>query len=162
MPLSQSSSTCSDLGRRQVFRLILPQPAACKAYGLCTSVRGNCQRWSPLLRRWGLVRTIPRAPGRPRAGPGARARAPFFPSLPPIALRHRAGSRRARFRCLPSTSSSNDKHQHQHPLPQSQIPPSSGPGGPETPELAPPRLFASRWVPSPRTPYLSAGPHSVP
>jgi len=72
MPLPQSSSTCSDLGRRQVFRLFLPQPAACKAYGLCTSVRGNCQRWSPLLRRWGLVRTTPRAPGRPRAGPGAR------------------------------------------------------------------------------------------
>jgi len=55
----------------------------------------------------------------------------------------------------------NDKHQHQHPLPQSQLPPSSGPGGPETPELAPPRLFASRWVPSPRTPCLSAGPHSL-
>ena len=45
---------------------------------------GNCQRWSPLRRRRGLVRTIPRAPGRPRAGPGARARAPFFPSLPQL------------------------------------------------------------------------------
>ena len=73
-----------DLGRSQVFRLFLPQPAACKAHGLCTSVRGNCQRWSPLRRRRGLVRTIPRAPGRPRAGPGARARAPFFPSLPQL------------------------------------------------------------------------------
>ena len=74
----------SDLGRSQVFRLFLPQPAACKAHGLCTSVRGNCQRWSPLRRRRGLVRIIPRAPGPEpgRALVPAHLSSHHFPQLP--------------------------------------------------------------------------------
>ena len=101
-------------------------------------------------------------PPSPRPAPsraGCSCPRTFLPITYPNCLTASGGSRRARFRCLPSTSCSTHKHR-----PSTRCPSSSSTPRPLDPRglsrlSCPPRLFACRWVSSPRAPCLSVGPH---
>ena len=141
VPLSQSSSTCLDLGRSKGSR---PPPhwGFSSIYSSASCVQGpralqNCARELPALEPpsapAGVGSGNPPSP-RPRAGLGARARAPI---LSPKCLTASGGKQA----CAPLVLAFDFQFKRQAPTPAPAAPisdPPFGPGVPDTPELPPP------------------------